>query len=62
MSFEDFVKLLPEYNTLVFQHGERLFMKRDGEYEILSIRIAHSVYAAKQKRIQHLEELLWGVP
>lgn len=57
MNFEDFVKSLPEYNTLVFQHGERLFMKRDGDYEILSIRLAHSAYAVKQEKDQSFLDL-----
>lgn len=30
--------------TLVFQHGERLFIRRDGEYVVLPVRLAHRSY------------------
>lgn len=44
LNFERIIKSLPEYQTLIFQHGERLFIKRDGEYEVLSIRLAYRIH------------------
>lgn len=44
LNFEEIIKCTREYQTLVFQHGERLFIKRDGEYEILSIRLAYRIH------------------
>ena len=42
--FEKLIQTLPEYKTLVFQHGERLFIKRDGEYEVLAVRLAYRLH------------------
>ena len=42
--FEKIIASLPEYKTLIFQHGERLFIRRDGEYEILAIRLAYRIH------------------
>lgn len=42
--FEKLIQTLPEYKTLVFQHGERLFIKRDGGYEILAVRLAYRLH------------------
>lgn len=44
LKFEEMIKTLPEYKTLIFQHGERLFIRRDGEYEILAIRLAYRIH------------------
>ena len=44
LKFEQIIKSLPEFKTLIFQHGERLFIKRDGEYEVLSIRLAYRIH------------------
>ena len=44
LNFEEIIKCTREYQTLVFQHGERLFIKRDGEYEVLSIRLAYRIH------------------
>jgi hypothetical protein len=43
--FEKLIQTLPEYQTLVFQHGERLFIKRDGEYEVLAVRLAYNIWS-----------------
>lgn len=40
-NFEAILKTLPEYKNLITQHGERLFIQRDGEYEILTVRLAY---------------------
>jgi (p)ppGpp synthase/HD superfamily hydrolase len=42
--FEKWLQTTPEYQTLVFQHGERLFIQRDGEYAILPVRLAHRIH------------------
>ena len=42
--FEEILKTLPEYKTLLIQHGERLFIMRDGEYEILTVRLAYKFH------------------
>lgn len=42
--FKEWLKTTPEYQTLVFQHGERLFVQRDGEFEILTVRLAYRVW------------------
>lgn len=44
IDFEKLIQTLPEYKTLVFQHGERLFIKRDGEYEVLAVRLAYRLH------------------
>ena len=44
LNFEKWLQTTPEYKTLVFQHGERLFIMRDGEYEILAIRLAYRIH------------------
>lgn len=56
--FQEWLKTTPEYQTLVFQHGERLFIQRDGEFENLTVRLAYRVWAEKQNRINDaLEDL-----
>ena len=47
MTFEDHIKASPDYYNLLVQHGERLFIKRDGQYEIQSMRIAHYIWMNK---------------
>ena len=42
--FKEWLKTTPEYQTLVFQHGEHLFVQRDGEFEILTVRLAYRVW------------------
>ncbi len=56
--FQEWIKTTPEYKTLVFQHGERLFIQRDGEFENLTVRLAYRVWVEKQNRINEaLEDL-----
>ena len=56
--FQEWLRTTPEYQTLVFQHGERLFIQRDGEFENLTVRLAYRVWAEKQDRINEaLEDL-----
>lgn len=59
-AFEEWVKASPEFNTLIFSYGDRLFIKRDGEYAVLAVRLAHRLWLSKSGQIQALEELLWG--
>ena len=33
-----------DYKVLIFRHGDQLFIRRDGEYEILSVRLAHKAF------------------
>ena len=42
--FEQWLQSTPEYKNLLIQHGERLFIMRDGEYGILTVRLAHRVW------------------
>lgn len=42
--FEQYIKTTPEYKDLVLQHGERLFIKHEGEYNILTMRLAHRLW------------------
>ena len=44
IEFQNWIKTIPEYQTLVFQHGANLFMRRDGRYEILTIRLARQLW------------------
>ena len=44
LNFERIIKSLPEYQTLIFQHGERLFIQHNSEYEILSVRLAYRMH------------------
>lgn len=43
--FEQWIQTTPEYKNLLIQHGERLFIMRDGEYEILTVRLAHRAWS-----------------
>ena len=43
--FKKWIETSPEYKTLIFQHGKLLFIRRDGQYEILSIRLARRLWA-----------------
>ena len=42
--FEQWLQTTPEYKNLLIQHGERLFIVRDGEYEILTVRLVHRAW------------------
>ncbi|MDV2468878.1 hypothetical protein QR674_07760 [Acinetobacter chinensis] len=42
--FRKWIEALPEYQTLIFRHGERLFIRCDGQYEILTIRLARRLW------------------
>ena len=43
--FEKWLQSTPEYKNLLIQHGERLFIMREGEYEILTVRLAHRAWS-----------------
>ena len=55
--FEEWLKTTPEYQTLVFQHGERLFIQRDGEFENLTVRLAYRVWGKQQVNIDQLNNM-----
>jgi len=38
--FINFVKQSPQYTNLVFIYGERLFIHRDGVFDVLAIELA----------------------
>lgn len=48
--FEKWLQTTPEYKTLVFQHGERLLIQRDGEYVILPVRLAYMAWISSRQR------------
>jgi hypothetical protein len=50
--FEKWLQTTPEYKILVFQHGERLLIQRDGEYVILPVRLAHRSYVLNKTNIE----------
>ena len=50
LNFEKWLQTTPEYKTLVFKHGERLFVMRDGEYEILTVRLAQRALSDSHQR------------
>ena len=56
--FQEWLKTTPEYQTLVFQHGERLFIQRDGEFENLTVRLAYRVWGKQQAIIDDLKAQL----
>ena len=56
--FQEWLKTTPEYQTLVFQHGERLFIQRDGEFENLTVRLAYRVWGKQQAIIDNLKTQL----
>ena len=52
--FEQWLQTTPEYKNLLIQHGERLFIIRDGEYEILTVRLAYRAYGqSRQQPVNH---------
>lgn len=55
-AFEQFIKNSPNYNKLVFIHGERLFIFEDGQYKNLHVQLAWEVWQAQQKRIDAIEQ------
>ena len=55
--FQEWLKTTPEYQTLVFQHGERLFIRRDGEFENLTVRLAYRVWGKHQVNIDQLNNM-----
>ena len=55
--FQEWLKTTPEYQTLVFQHGERLFIQRDGEFENLAVRLAYRVWGKQQVNIDQLNNM-----
>ena len=55
--FQEWLKTTPEYQTLVFQHGERLFIQRDGEFENLTVRLAYRVWSKQQVNIDQLNNM-----
>ena len=55
--FQEWLKTTPEYQTLVFQHGERLFIQRDGEFENLTVRLAYRVWGNQQVNIDQLNNM-----
>ena len=55
--FQEWLKTMPEYQTLVFQHGERLFIQRDGEFENLTVRLAYRVWGKQQVNIDQLNNM-----
>ncbi|NWK74154.1 hypothetical protein HYG93_07600 [Acinetobacter sp. SwsAc6] len=42
--FIAFVKQTPQYTNLVFIHGERLFIRRNGVFEVPAIELAWKAY------------------
>ena len=57
-AFEQFIKNSPNYNKLVFIHGERLFIFEDGQYKNLHVQLAWELWQAQQKRIDDAENYL----
>ena len=55
--FQEWLKTTPEYQTLVFQHGERLFIQRDGEFENLTVRLAYRAWSTQQVNIDQLNNM-----
>ena len=55
--FQEWLKTTPEYQTLVFQHGERLFIQRDGEFENLNVRLAYRVWGKQQVNIDQINNM-----
>lgn len=39
-NFIAFVKQTPQYTNLIFIHGERLFIRRNGVFEVPAIELA----------------------
>ncbi len=42
--FINWVKQSPQYSTLAFIHGERLFIRENGVFKILAIQLAYEAY------------------
>lgn len=55
-AFEQFIKNSPNYNRLVFIHGERLFIFEDGQYKNLHVQLAWEVWQEQQKKIDELQK------
>lgn len=55
--FEEWLKQQEDYKTLVFQHGDQVFVREDGEYKILAVRLGFQVWSVKTKAIAALINL-----
>lgn len=42
--FINWVKLSPQYSTLIFIHGERLFIRENGVFKVLAIQLAYEAF------------------
>lgn len=42
--FKKWLESTPEFQTLIFKHGEDLFIRCDGQYEILTVRLARRLW------------------
>lgn len=42
--FEQWVKSTSHYQKLMLIHGERLFIRDDGQYKILAIQLAYEAW------------------
>lgn len=52
--FEDWIKAQPFYTKLIFQHGERLFIREGEGYKILVIEVVWHLW----KKIPNVEKIL----
>lgn len=56
--FEQFIKNSPNYNKLVFIHGERLFIFEDGQYKNLHVQLAWEVWQEKENLINQTKDVM----
>lgn len=54
--FKEWLKTTPEYRNLIFKHGERLFIRRNDEFDVLTVRLAHKAW--QQSRVDQIESLM----
>lgn len=57
-AFEQFIKNSPNYNKLVFIHGERLFIFEDGQYKNLHVQLAWEVWQEKENLINQAKDVM----
>ena len=48
--FESWLKKQPFYGKLMFIHGERLFIRENGEYKIFAIAVAYSAFVHQAQK------------
>ena len=54
-AFVAWLKTTPEYKTLIFIHGERLFLRRHNGFDVLAVQLAYKAWQQSKVNIESLQ-------